>query len=74
MIKHFVTEMLYKSESFVHSITFNNNDAALMSPSRKHACDKYTHLNPTFMKQNWGMLGHTYFSYFCSKTKIVATR
>ena len=28
----------------------------------------YTPLNPTFIKQNWGMQGCTYFSYFCSKT------
>ena len=26
-------------------------------------------LHPTFIQQNWGMHGHTYFfSYFCSKT------
>ena len=34
----------------------------------------YTLLNPTFIQQNWGMQGFTYFSYFCSKTRIVGTR
>ena len=28
----------------------------------------YTPLNPSFILQNWGMQGFTYFSYFCSKT------
>ena len=29
--------------------------------------EMYTCFNPTFMKQNWGMQGHTYFLCFCSK-------
>ena len=30
-------------------------------------CNVYP-LNPTFIWQNWGLQGFTYFSYFCSKT------
>ena len=36
--------------------------------SGKHVRVIYTPLYPTFIQQNWGMPGYTYFSYFCSKT------
>ena len=31
--------------------------------SRKHVCDMNTPLNPTFIKQNWGLQGYTYFFF-----------
>ena len=36
--------------------------------SGKHVREMCTLSTPTFMWQNWGMQGYTYFSYFCSKT------
>ena len=33
---------------------------------KKLVHENYIPLNPTFIQQNWGMQGYTYFSYFCS--------
>ena len=50
------------------SITYNVRNGHLYIILRKHA-GLYTYtLYPTFIKQNGGMQGYTYFSYFCSNT------
>ena len=42
--------------------------ALVMTEDKASHHENNTPLNPTFILQNWGMQGYTYFSYFCSKT------
>ena len=39
-------------------------------PSGKHVRAMNTPLNPTFIRQNWGMEGYTYFLIFAPKHRL----
>ena len=53
---------------YMASVLNEKHRVVVFCTSGKHVRVIFTPLYPTFIQQNWGLQGYTYFSYFCSKT------